>query len=76
MPFPYRFVNDVDMKIYDRWGIIVFKTTDPNIGWDGKNYKSGRDCPDGVYYYVCKVNELYLSGVKSRYVYGFIEMIR
>ena len=26
-----------DLKIYDRWGGLLFMTTDPAKGWDGKN---------------------------------------
>jgi len=32
--------------------------------------------PSGVYYYICKVNEIYLAGIKSRELKGFIELIR
>jgi gliding motility-associated-like protein len=24
------------MKIFNRWGNLIFETLDPNIGWDGK----------------------------------------
>ena len=36
-------------RIYDRWGLKVFETTDINKGWDG-NY-SGKPQPFGVYTY-------------------------
>lgn len=35
--------------IFDRWGGMVFQTTDINQGWDGK-YR-GQTAPDGVYVY-------------------------
>ena len=28
---PYRFVEKVEMTIYDRWGLVMFKTEDPDI---------------------------------------------
>jgi len=28
-------IKDLRFTIYDRWGAIVFETTDPAIGWDG-----------------------------------------
>ena len=31
------FVSDYSLIIYDRSGSIVFKSTDPLIGWDGKS---------------------------------------
>lgn len=39
--------NDVDFKIYNNWGEVVFSTTDANEGWDG-NYL-GEQAPLGVY---------------------------
>jgi len=36
-------------RIFDRWGVMVFETTDINAGWDG-NYK-GTPQPLGVYVY-------------------------
>jgi gliding motility-associated-like protein len=55
-PFlPIRFVDKVNMKIFDQWGDEVFATTDPLIGWNGKNQKTGKDSPAAVYYYVCDV---------------------
>lgn len=28
-------LQNFNMKIYNRWGQLVFETSDPNIGWDG-----------------------------------------
>lgn len=76
VPFPYKYVESVDIKIYNRWGNLVFETTDPNIGWDGTNRLTKLNCSDGVYYYVCEVNEIYLAGVRPRVLTGFIELLR
>ena len=60
---PYRFIDHVDMKIFDRWGNLVFTTTDPMLNWDGKDSKLGKDLSEGVYYYVCTVYEITVGGV-------------
>lgn len=74
-PLPgWRFIKDIDLKIYDRWGTLVFKTTDPAIMWDGTNMQSKKPGSDGVYYYVCVVNEKHLGGIQSRKLSGFIHM--
>jgi gliding motility-associated-like protein len=77
IPFPYRFVKDIDLHIYNRWGQEVFATTDRDVKWNGKVDNTGKPCPDGVYYYLCTVNEIYRSGIKSRVLKpGFIQLIR
>ena len=73
---PYKNVKDIDIKIYNRWGTVVFETTDKDINWDGKNKDSGGDCPDGVYYYTCIVNFYRLYGTESRELHGYIHLIR
>lgn len=72
--FPYYFVEKVDMKIYDRWGLLMFETDDPDINWDGRNYKSGKIVSRGVYYYICDVYEQRLTGVEVRHLHGFIHV--
>jgi len=59
VPFPgYTSVERVDMKIFNRWGIVVFETTDPEIKWDGRDKNSNNECTDGVYFYICDVYEV------------------
>lgn len=73
---PYRDVKDIDLKIYNRWGDVVFKTTDPDIGWNGRRDNTGEPLPDGVYYYTCTVNELGTKGIVSRPLTGFVHITR
>lgn len=40
------------LRVFDRWGKLVFESNDPSIGWDG-NYK-GANAPEGVYVYVIR----------------------
>ena len=41
------------LRIWSRWGELVFETSDPEEGWNGKMRNTGEDLPFGVY--VCKV---------------------
>jgi gliding motility-associated-like protein len=74
IPLPYHYVESVDIRIFDRWGVMVFQTTDPDIMWDGRNMANGRICTDGVYYYTCTVNEIRLQGIVPRQITGFFHL--
>ncbi len=41
-----------DFRIFNRWGEIVFDTTDPMQGWDGSHEGVSQDM--GTYYYIVK----------------------
>jgi gliding motility-associated-like protein len=42
-------VAELDLKIYDRWGELVFETTSPSICWDG--YFRGKPMNSAVFVY-------------------------
>jgi gliding motility-associated-like protein len=73
-PFPYRFIDRINLKIYNRWGQVVFETTNMDINWDGTT--SGQDCAEGTYYYTCDVYEQYLRELKNNKRNGTIKLIR
>ncbi|MBL7832694.1 MAG: gliding motility-associated C-terminal domain-containing protein [Cyclobacteriaceae bacterium] len=43
-------VNEFKMQIFDRWGNLVFESTNKNQGWDGYD-RNGNLMPAGVYVY-------------------------
>jgi gliding motility-associated-like protein len=73
-PFPYQFVDKIDMKIFNRWGQLLFQTDNPDINWNGKIDKSDKIASPGVYYYICDVYEQRLSGTEIRNIVGFIHV--
>jgi gliding motility-associated-like protein len=73
-PYPYQLVDKVDIKIYSRWGNLVYQTNNPDINWDGKNMITKQAVPPGVYYYVCDVWEYRLAGLELRNLTGFIHL--
>lgn len=75
-PFPYDYVEKIHIEIHNRWGELVFKTDDPDINWDGKCEKSNTDCSEGVYFYICEVHELRLSGLRKRILKGAVHLYR
>ena len=76
IPFPYDNVEGVDFYIYNRWGRLVFKTTDPDIHWDGKDMNSHQPSSDGTFYYVCYVRLYTLVGVVTQELHGTVTVIR
>ena len=46
--------NDSKVKIYGRFGKLIFQSVGYNEKWDGKN-DEGIDVPDGVYFYVIEI---------------------
>ena len=63
------------MKIYNRWGNIVYKTKNPDVLWDGKDQFTGNDCAEGVYYYICDVFEYRIGGIKKRTLQGTVSLL-
>ncbi|MDD2635275.1 MAG: gliding motility-associated C-terminal domain-containing protein [Bacteroidales bacterium] len=72
--FPYYFVEKINIQIFNRWGILLFETEDPDINWDGRNFKTGKIVSDGVYYYICDVYEQRLTGTEIRHLNGCIHV--
>ncbi|MCI5083510.1 MAG: PKD domain-containing protein [Saprospiraceae bacterium] len=61
------------MTIWNRWGELVFETTDPDIGWNGLKNNTGQPSPNGVYPVV--VNFIGPRGEKFEYK-GVATLIR
>jgi gliding motility-associated-like protein len=69
-----HYVHKVDMKIFNRWGHLVFETQDADINWDGKIKGTNDVASPGVYYYSCDVYEERLPGTIVRNLVGFIHV--
>jgi hypothetical protein len=62
------------MRIYDRWGTLVFFTTDPEAGWTG-------NVNGGAYFaqpdmYVWRSEGKRLSNSKFEVVEGYVLLLR
>ena len=63
----YERVRMFSMVIYNRWGQLIFETTNPAEGWDGK------DAPAGVYSWVISYSDMVGKVVKMR---GGVTVVR
>lgn len=46
-------ISEMIFCIYNRWGNLLFQTSDINAGWDGRNDE--KECPAGVYFYSVEI---------------------
>ena len=73
-PVAHHFIpKSYSMKIYNRWGDLVFKSVDIDRVWWGNSERSGQPVPDGVYVYLIEAYDQYGEFVKAK---GRITLIR
>jgi gliding motility-associated-like protein len=66
-------VEKINFRLYNRNGLLLFRTEEPKINWDG-TYK-GKIVSPGVYFYQCDVSEKRISGLETFHLSGFIHVI-
>jgi gliding motility-associated-like protein len=62
---------EFSLKVFSRWGELLFESNDPAKGWDG--YHRGQLCTQDVYAY--KVQVTFADGTKRTKV-GDVTLIR
>ena len=50
-------VKEIEFTIYDRWGTIVFQTSELHKGWNGKKKNDLDDAPVGTYVYKIRAKD-------------------
>ena len=50
-------VTNIDFKLYNRWGNLIYETSNKTILWDGRT-TSGESCTQGVYFYTLKYTDV------------------
>ncbi len=51
----FNLTGCVNLLIYNRWGAMVFSSSDNYATWDGRTF-AGEEVPDGVYFYILEIN--------------------
>jgi len=66
--------QDFDLRIFNRWGEILFHTDDPYMEWNGKVNNSGAILPTATYFYQVQFKDK--CDQKMRMISGSINLIR
>lgn len=72
--FPWKFIDSVDVRIYNRLGEEVYQTSDPGIRWTGEHREGGM-CADGVYYFTARVWTIRLVGLVEEKFSGELHLM-
>jgi gliding motility-associated-like protein len=64
-------VINYHLKIFDRWGSLIYESTNAEAGWDGTF--QGRSAIDGTYFIVLKYNER--ESKKEKKYQGYLQLV-
>jgi len=70
-PFSFCSFEQYELLIYNRWGQLIYKTTNQTDKWDGKFKNS--DCSNGVYFYLITYK---FPFQQTKNAYGTITLLR
>lgn len=71
IPTQIQNIVELEIVIVNRWGNVVFESNQITFSWDGKS--NGKDCNDGVYYWLVKAKDG--DGIIHQR-HGFVQLIR
>lgn len=71
---PFTGYEDFDLKIYNRWGELLFHSDNPAVEWNGKVNNTGLDLPAGTYFYLVRFKDN--CDKKLKKLNGSINLIR
>ena len=67
-------IRDFDLRIFNRWGQLVFASDNVNIAWDGT--VNGEPASDGIYFYEMEFKDTVIVDVDSEDHRGSITLFR
>jgi gliding motility-associated-like protein len=70
-PLLFGYIKQYRFTIYNRWGQIVFTTTDPARGWDGRNGSYEQN--NNIFVWVCMYQ---LEGEEVKTAKGTVTLVR
>jgi gliding motility-associated-like protein len=64
-------VENANLSIFNRWGMLLFQTTDMAVGWNGKI--NGNESPTGTYFWILSYTTI---KNESKTLNGFLTLTR
>ena len=55
------FYSCTEVRIFDRWGVEVYRSNPPSHIWDGTTF-SGNQVSEGVYFYAVQLGNVLFHG--------------
>lgn len=68
--------NYVDMKVYNRWGQLIYETPGNYQPWDGRLQSNKKPAPDGVYFYLLDYKVPCLGTEITGREEGYVHIVR
>ncbi|RFC55769.1 T9SS type B sorting domain-containing protein [Brumimicrobium aurantiacum] len=68
-----EYATKLEVVIVNRWGNVVYESTDLNFAWNGQIQNNGAECNDGTYFYQFKIQG---SGSEVIEEQGFVQLVR
>jgi gliding motility-associated-like protein len=68
-----EYAKAFQMTIWNRWGELVFQTTNPREGWNGTIMNLGTPCTDGIYVYVVNYQGPRSENIELK---GYVNLLR
>ena len=73
-PYSNCVLENYSMKIFNRWGALVFETSDVDTGWNGRF--NNKDIAEGVYVYLVEFQVSQLEDVLDKQLTGDVTVVK
>jgi gliding motility-associated-like protein len=74
--FPHDYSGAFTIKIFNRWGNLVFESNNPDFEWDGRHHNTKQAVPEGVYFYVVELGGLGGENLTQQTISGSVTLLR
>jgi len=68
-----EYATSLEVVIVNRWGNVVFESSDVDFNWNGNINNTGAECTDGTYFYQFTIKGNGSQGAEEQ---GFVQLVR